>query len=57
MTQLTMKKSLVEKVEEMRKFAAELEQGLTTWENACGYSNNEELLSFLNLPTEGEYIA
>jgi hypothetical protein len=44
------------KVEEMKKFAAELEQGITTWENACGYANNEELLPFLNLPTEGAYV-
>lgn len=56
MTQLTIKKSLAQKVEEMQMFAAQLEQGLTTWDNACGYDINEELLSFLNLPSEGEYV-
>ena len=50
-----MTRGLEMRLEEMKKFAAELEQGSITWENACGYSN-EELLPFLNLATEGEYV-
>jgi hypothetical protein len=43
------------RLEEMKRFAAELEQGISTWENTCGYDINEELLPFLNLTTESEF--
>ena len=49
-----MTRGLEMRLEEMKRFAAELEQGTITWENACGYSNNDELLPFLNLTEELE---
>jgi hypothetical protein len=55
MTKVEEMSNLDQLVVEMKKLAAQLEQGITTWENTCGY-NNEELLPFLNLPTEGAYV-
>lgn len=55
MTNSLMNKGLEMRIQDMKRIAAELEQGITTWENTCGYDINEELLPFLNLPTEGEY--
>ena len=55
MTNSLMNKGLEMRLAEMKRIAVELEQGITTWENTCGYDINDELLPFLNLTTESEF--
>lgn len=50
-----MTESLALRVEEIKQLAARLETGEVSWESCRGYSVDEELSSFINLTTAGEF--